>query len=107
MTEQFILDFIPHRMKQLGYSKWHIRYREFVISGGNTPVVIPAYNDLYFLIEAGDDVTIESDYGIYNHNMAVMGTVPELTHQHRGEILMYNQASSAQRVKMIQVILVN
>jgi hypothetical protein len=34
MTEQFILQFAPLRLKQQGYNKYHFRHRDFIVEAG-------------------------------------------------------------------------
>lgn len=102
MKEDFIFSYTPILIKQLGYSAYHIRHREFVlVESGN--ISINAYNEIYFII---DDpiIRIESDYGIYN---PVSPFIKENTYIHRGEIIISNPEAVIKRVKMIQVIIVN
>lgn len=103
MSESFIVEYIPQRLKQLSYVKWHIRHRDIVIECGDT-VMIPAYNELFFIIDDPDGVLIESDYGLYD---ATGAPSKEYIHQHRGEILITNPSAGKKRVKFIQVIIVN
>ena len=63
MTEQFILQYVPQRIKQLGYSNYHLRYRDLVIEE-NSERLIAAYNELYFIVDDPPGVVIQSDYGL-------------------------------------------
>lgn len=103
MSESFIMELIPHRLKQLTYAKWHIRHRDFLIGSGKT-VVIPAYNELFFLVDDPEGVIVDSDYGLYDSTGSPMD---ECVHQHRGEIVVTNPTALKCRVKFIQVIIVN
>lgn len=103
MSEQFILQYIPERIKQLGYTSYHIRYRDILV-GAQEVMVIPAYNELYFLIDEPDKTVIESDYGVYDTWVPLHR---DNQHQHRGEITITNRESALMRVKFIQVIIVN
>lgn len=103
MTERFILEYIPHRMKQLGFTNYHIRYRDVLIRGLDT-LVIDAYNELYFIIDNPDNLLIESDYGVYDSSGYYE---VENIYQHRGEIVITNLNEPNQRIKLIQVIIVN
>jgi hypothetical protein len=103
MKEEFILVFIPQRIKQLGYTTYHLRYRDFCLLAESV-LAIPAHNELYFLIGEPKDLTIDSLYGYYDSTPAGR---TENTYQHRGEISITNVSDKNQRVKFIQVILVN
>ena len=103
MTEQFILQYAPQRVKQLGYSNYHIRYHDLVLQGGSTKT-IPAYNELYFIVEDPTGLIVESDYGLYD---STDEPLPDNIHQHRGEILIKNPGTEKKRIKFIQIIIVN
>lgn len=105
MTESFILDYIPKRMKQLGFNAWHIAYRDMVIKD-ESQIEIPAYNELWFLIGHPEDILIDSDYGVYNGSLGT-GSGHENAHEHRGLIAVRNTSKTAQRIKFIQTIIVN
>lgn len=102
MSDEFILRYIPFRMKQLGYSKYHLRYRDLAIAAGET-ITIAAYKDLFFITQNPQDVRIESDYGIYD---TTGESIAENTYQHKGEILITNPTDSIKRIKFIQVIII-
>ncbi|MEX1239456.1 MAG: hypothetical protein WEB30_07055 [Cyclobacteriaceae bacterium] len=103
MTEQFILEYTPQRIKQLRYSKYHLRYRDLVIEG-NSSRVISAYNELYFIVDDPPGVIVESDYGLFD---STDNPIPESVHQHRGEIMITNPGADKRRIKFIQIIIVN
>lgn len=92
-------------MKQLGYSKWHIRYRDFLVGPGNVRTLI-TYNELFYVIDS-PPVAVYSDYGVYaplnDHSL----NGGENKYEHRGEIALYNDSLQYQRIKLIQVIIVN
>jgi len=103
MTEQFILQYVPERIRQLGYRKHYTRYRDFVVDGGSS-VSLPAYNELYFIVDDPPGVIVESDYGLYD---TTDNPVHDNVHQHRGEITIRNTCTEKRRIKFIQVIIVN
>jgi hypothetical protein len=103
MTEQFILHFVPQRVKQLGYRKYHLRYRDLVIQP-NIKVSIPAYNELFFIVDDPPGLVVESDYGLYD---STDNPLPDNVHQHRGEIVIHNPGTDNRRIKLIQLIIVN
>jgi hypothetical protein len=102
MTEEYILHLIPTRIKQLGYKKYHIHYKDFFIRALSS-VRIEAFNELYFVIGDPQGIVIESDYGIYDSTGLVLC---DNEHQHKGEITLSNPGNDDKRVKFIQVIIV-
>src|SRR4051812_8619221 len=104
MTEQFIRDYIPERIKQLGFTKYHVRYRDIGVFG-QTTMTIEAYNELYFIVDLPPNMSVESDYGLYTTMSSMDWT--ENIHQHRGEIVITNENEMNKRIKFIQVIIVN
>ena len=103
MTEQFILPFAPLRLQQQGYKKYHLRHRDFIIEAGNT-IVVPAYNEMFFIIDEPPGVVVDSDYGMYD---STDDPIPESIHIHRGEIKITNPGNAKRRIKFIQAIIVN
>jgi len=103
MTEQFILEFAPLRLKQQGYSKYYFRHRDFIIEGGTT-VTILAYNEMFFIIDEPPGLVVDSDYGMYD---STDNPIPESIHIHRGEIRVINPGYEKRRIKFIQAIIVN
>ncbi len=103
MTEQFILQYVPQRVTQLGFSKYHLRYRDLVIEE-NSVQVIAAYNELYFIIDDPPGLVVESDYGLYD---STDDPISDSVHQHRGEITIRNPGIGKRRIKFIQIIIVN
>jgi hypothetical protein len=103
MTEQFILQYVPVRIKQLQFNKFHLRHRDFIIEAGKT-VEIPAYNELFFVVDEPPGLVIESDYGMYD---STENPISESIHLHRGEIRISNPGIEKRRIKFIQVIIVN
>lgn len=103
MTEQFILEFAPQRIKQLGFSRYHLRYKDLVIEAGSS-MSISATNELWFVAGDPPGIIIQSDYGLFDSTDT---PIPESVHQHRGEIIITNPGAAQRRLKMIQIIIVN
>ncbi|MBT1688885.1 hypothetical protein [Dawidia soli] len=103
MSESFILGYVPQRIKQLGFNRYHLRYRDLVIRE-NERIWLAAYNELFFLVDDPPGIVVESDYGIYD---STDDELPENVHQHRGEIVISNPGQGTRRVKVIQIIIVN
>ena len=102
MTEDFILNYIPQRMRALGYEKYHLRYRDLIIEA-NDSLSIAAYNEVFFIIGDPPGIVVASDYGLYDS----IDPPVENIHQHRGEILVSNPGNEKRRIKFLQVIIVN
>jgi hypothetical protein len=102
MSEQFILDFIPRRIEELGYKDFKIRYRDFLVEENSSKTIL-AYNSLYFLAGDPQGVVIESYYGLYD---TINFEAEDNIHQHRGEIVITNPGTDKKRIKFIQVIIV-
>jgi len=103
MTEQFILEYAPMRLKQQGYSKFHLRHRDFTIDEGTT-LTIPAYNEMFFIVDDPPGLVVESDYGMYDSTDDLLA---ESIHVHRGEVRITNPGLGKRRIKFIQAIIVN
>lgn len=103
MSEQFILGYIPQRLKELAFSSYHLKYRDLSVEAEGS-VTIEAYNDLFFIVDEPQGVIVQSDYGVYD-SVSVEQT--ENVHQHRGEIMIDNPGETDKRIRFIQVIIVN
>lgn len=103
MTEHFILHYAPLRLAQQGYTKYHLRHRDFVIEAGSS-MEIPAYNELFFIVDEPPGLVVDSDYGMYD---STDSPIPESIHVHRGEIKIINPGDTKRRIKFIQAIIVN
>lgn len=104
MSEQFIPEYIPHRMKQLGYSRWFVRHRDFGVAE-SSEIVLSTSNELFIIVGDPQGFEVESDYGLY-----VSGPdefLEENAHEHKGNIRILNVGDSDNRITMIQVIIVN
>ena len=103
MTEVYILHYVPLRIKELGYTKHNIRYRDLVLDG-ESKVNIPAFNELYFIVDDPPGLIVESDYGMYD---STDDPLPDNIHEHRGEIVIYNPGTGKRKIKFIQVVMVS
>ncbi|QLH33384.1 MAG: hypothetical protein HWD62_14080 [Cyclobacteriaceae bacterium] len=88
MTEQFILDFAPLRLKQQGYSRFHLRHRDFIVEAGAT-ITIPAYNEMFFIVDEPPGLVVDSDYGMFD---STDDLIPECIHIHRAKSKSRTQA---------------
>ncbi len=104
MTVEFALDYIPRRMKELGFGDdYLIRWRHFQIDGAKTKI-IEANNELYLLIDPGSLVIVKSKAGIYDIGDFAIN---EMQYEHRGKIAVINKDPRTIAVLFIQVIPVN
>lgn len=103
MSEQFILQYAPERVKQLGYVAYYLKYHDLVLEG-NSFRVLQAYNELYFIVEDPKGLVVESNYGLYD---STDDPLDNNIHQHRGEIIIRNPGAEKRRIKLIQIIIVN
>jgi hypothetical protein len=100
MSEDLILHVIPARIKELGFTKYELRYKDLVIPSLTT-LRIESSSELHYISGDPLGVVIESDYGIYD------GTGTNLCdneHVHRGDIYLSNPGNIPQRIKLVQVI---
>jgi hypothetical protein len=102
MTTQIALEYIPRRMKELGYdSNYHIRFRHIVLKQDGC-IEINAQNQLYILVEDVDQVNILSDFGVYD--LTQNTDTNEQFYEHQGIIFIGNYSAQTQHLKFIQVI---
>lgn len=101
MNTEFALDFIPRRMKELGYSRNYItRWRHLQIDAGSS-LRIDAENEYYYLIQPDSNISVKSKFGLYNLNDP---NINEMQYEHRGKILIENLTKESCLVLFIQVI---
>lgn len=103
MSEVYILHYSAFRVKELGYTRHYIRYRDLVIDGMST-LNIAAYNELYFIVDDPPGLVIESDYGMYDSTDEAL---PDNVHEHRGHIVIGNPGTGRRKIKFIQVIMIS
>jgi hypothetical protein len=103
MTEQFILNYAPIRIKQLGYCRYHLRYRDLVIEA-NSEKSFVANNELYFIVDDPPGLIVDSDYGLFD---STDDPIAESVHCHRGMITITNPGAAQRRIKLIQIVIVN
>ena len=63
---------------------------------------IDAYSQFYFLIEAGEGLRVESEFGIYDLDFD--NNTNEMFYEHQGKIIITNNLKAKYHVKFIQVI---
>ncbi len=101
MTVAFALDFIPRRMRELGYENNYItRWRQLQIDGEQT-LIIEANNEYYYLIKPNLDFIVSSKFGV---NDLTDTSINEMQYEHRGKIIVTNKSVDPQLIQFIQVI---
>jgi hypothetical protein len=103
MSEEFVMCYLPDRIKRLGYRDYLKRFREIVLEPFSD-YYFPAYNELWFIIGAPTGVRVESLYGIYHQEEEYFN---ENSYEHRGEISIRNTGNGQKKLKVIQVIIIN
>lgn len=101
MTTNFTLEYIPRRMQELGVNNNYIlKFRHFVIQPNDT-IIVDAYNEYFLLIQAGNDLKVNSEFGVYD--LYDTG-VNEQQYEHQGKITIKNTSKILKHIKFIQVI---
>jgi hypothetical protein len=101
MTTQIALEYIPRRMKQLGYgTEYYIRFRHLVLQPQEGRE-IDAFNQFYILIEEPQSIMIFSEFGFFDLSS---DRVNEQSYEHQGAIGIINTSNEIRNVRFIQVI---
>lgn len=101
MNTAFAIDYIPRRMKELGYENAYItRWRHLQIDAGSI-LKINADNEYFLLIEPSADFMVKSKMGIYDVRDQ---SINEMQYEHRGKIHVQNFSSQSRLILFIQII---
>lgn len=101
MTIALALEYIPRRMKELGYGvNYYLRFRHMVLQP-KEKTEIDACNQLYILVEQKKGLSISSDFGLFD--MADNST-NEQTYEHQGILQINNYSNRINHLRFIQVI---
>jgi hypothetical protein len=101
MKTEFVLDYIPRRMAELGYDKGYLtRWRHFQIDAKSV-LKIDSENEFYYLIEPSVDFSVKSKLGICDLRDK---TINEMQYEHRGKIKIQNYSRYSKLILFIQVI---
>lgn len=100
MNLAFALDYIPRRMREMGFGENYLtRHRQMLVTNGTT-LEISGYNQFWYFIEP-DGLKIESERGIYNMDDVAINIQQ---HEHSGKIKVLNESGRDMWVLFIQVI---
>ena len=101
MTTNFALEYIPRRMNELCINdNYLLKFRHFVIQPADK-LVIDAYNEYFLLIQAGNDLIVNSEFGVYD--LYDTG-INEQQYEHQGKITITNNSKILKHIKFIQII---
>jgi hypothetical protein len=101
MTITLALEYIPRRMKELGYGKkYYLRFRHMVLQPGEK-IEIDAYNQFYILVDETDNLNVSSEFGEFDLSQ---NKTNEQLYEHQGQITVTNYSGSINHVRFIQVI---
>ena len=104
MTIALALEYIPRRMKELGFNNdYIIRFRHFTLQP-NEKVNIDADNQYFILLDGTSLASISSDMAIYNLSDTA---VTEHGYEHQGAIKLYNYSEHLCHLKFIQLVPIN
>ncbi len=101
MTIALALEYIPRRMRELGFgNEYYLRFRHFVLSPGEMREE-EGYNQFFILVEEPVDVSVNSEFGVFDLSLA---NANEMSYEHQGLIKIQNQSPGINHVRFIQVI---
>ncbi|HEX7904891.1 MAG TPA: hypothetical protein VF487_13525 [Chitinophagaceae bacterium] len=101
MTFDFALEYIPRRMKELGYrDDYHLRLK-YLLLGPIEVRTLEAYGQLIILVDTGWNARVESDMGVMDWND---GNLREYQFEHQGHITFTNKWEGLNGIQYIQVI---
>lgn len=104
MTSELALEYIGKRMAEMGYGKSYLlRFRHVLLKAGEVRE-LTGYNQIFLLIEAIQNLRIESDVGLFDLSDDFSN---ELQYEHRGRIKIKNLASAPTSVRFLQAIPTN
>lgn len=101
MYLSFALDYIPRRMRELGFGEnYAIRYRQIYIADSDT-IKIEGENQLWIFIEPEGVLKIESQRGVYDMTDTAINIQQ---HEHAGKFTVTNNSGRAVHALFIQAI---
>jgi hypothetical protein len=101
MTTALALEYIPRRMKDLGYGdNYYIRFIHLRLQPAEIRV-LEASCEFFILVEELVNASVESDMGVFNTTLA---NVNEMQYEHQGQVIITNMVTTITSVHFIQVI---
>lgn len=102
MTVQFALDYIPRRMRELGYGDHYItRFRHLMLKPAEIVTMESYAGEFLLLIEPTLLIRVDSELGRYNMSSELTN---EQQYEHQGYIEIENLNNGFNHIRFIQVI---
>jgi hypothetical protein len=101
MSEDYTLEYIRRRMKDLGFGTNYLTETKHLVLQANELLEIEAFNQFYYLVKDVDNVRINSDFGFFD--LSFLNTNGQ-DYEHQGQITIHNYSVSLNHVRFIQVI---
>ena len=101
MTTALAMEYIPRRMRDLGYgNEYYIRFVHLSLQP-NEIRLLNATSEFFILVEDPNEVNVDSDMGVFDLSLP---DVNEMQYEHQGVITITNQTPKLNSVQFIQVI---
>lgn len=101
MTAELAAAYIEKRMDELGYGKrYYLRFRHLVLAAKEKRK-IEAPNQLLILINPPDEISVSSDFGVYD---VTAQNINECQYEHQGSIRVRNLSGIMAHARFIQAI---
>ncbi len=101
MEASLINEHINRRMKDLGYGEDYYRLHKHYVVPATQSIEIDAHNQYFILIGESDEISIVSDFGVYDLSDP---SINEQYHEHQGTITLTSYVQYPTQVHFIQVI---
>jgi|SRR5581483_6963361 len=101
MTTDLALEYIPRRMRELGYGDQYLLRFAHLVLQPNEVRSIDGSDQFFILVEEPVNIRVESDMGIFDMNAS---NTNEMIYEHQGQITVTNQFEIPNSVRFIQVI---
>ena len=101
MTEEFALRYTPQRVKERGFQNYRMVFQELQLAPGEH-IDLAAYNEIWFLVKAEENISIYSDLGRYDEDNPLLS---EQVHEHGDAITIHNTSGQHRNVTFIQILL--
>ena len=103
MTEELAIRYMPQRVEERGFRNYRMVFQDLNLEP-NQQIELAAYNEIWFLLNVEDGVSISSDLGEYDYTNP---SLSENIHEHADSIMISNKSSQQRKVRFLQVILID
>lgn len=101
MTEEYTLQSIARRMKELGFENNYLTQTKHIVLQAHEKLEVQAFNQFYYLVKDVDNVRIQSDFGFFDLSFSHTNGQD---YEHQGQIELHNYSNSINHLRFIQVI---